>query len=232
MILHRVTHHTSATYSLICCLQWACNRIPLSALAPDDSLLKVKTTSGQIHGATRSRGGAEFLGIPYAEPPIGDLRWRPPVPIATPRAGVRDAYILRLTLFATRIRRLEPARRPIRQGRLPLPQRDRAGWPVKNPLPVMFWIHGGANEGGTASSALYKDGTLVNHGVILVTINYRLGIFGFLAHPELTRESSSHSSGNYGLMDQILALFWVRDNIAKFGGDPITSRFSVSPRRD
>jgi para-nitrobenzyl esterase len=87
-------------------------------------------------------------------------------------------------------------------------------------VPVMFWIHGGANEGGTASSALYKKGTLVNHGVILVTINYRLGIFGFLAHTELTRESTNHSSGNYGLMDQILALFWVRDNIAKFGGDP------------
>ena len=83
----------------------------------------------------------------------------------------------------------------------------------------MFWIHGGANEGGTASSALYKDGTLVNHGVILVTVNYRLGMFGFLAHPELTAESSHHASGNYGLMDQILALHWVHDNIALFGGD-------------
>jgi para-nitrobenzyl esterase len=84
----------------------------------------------------------------------------------------------------------------------------------------MFWIHGGANEGGTASSALYKDGTLVSHGVLLVTVNYRLGIFGFFAHPELTRESEHGSSGNYGLMDQILALRWVRDNIAGFGGDP------------
>ena len=83
----------------------------------------------------------------------------------------------------------------------------------------MFWIHGGANEGGTASSALYKDGTLVKHGVILVTVNYRLGIFGFLAHPELTVESAHHASGNYGLMEQVLALHWVRDNIAKFGGD-------------
>jgi para-nitrobenzyl esterase len=83
----------------------------------------------------------------------------------------------------------------------------------------MFWIHGGANEGGTASSALYKDGTLVQHGVILVTVNYRLGIFGFLAHPELTAESAHHASGNYGLMDQVPALKWVRDNIAKFGGD-------------
>jgi para-nitrobenzyl esterase len=84
----------------------------------------------------------------------------------------------------------------------------------------MFWIHGGGNEGGSASSALYKDGTLVQHGVLLVTVNYRLGIFGFFAHPGLTRESAHGSSGNYGLMDQILALRWVRDNIARFGGDP------------
>jgi para-nitrobenzyl esterase len=93
-------------------------------------------------------------------------------------------------------------------------------WRAKKPLPVMFWIHGGANAGGTASSALYKDGTLVQHGILLVTVNYRLGIFGFMAHPELSRESSHHASGNYGLMDQIAALRWVHDNIASFGGDP------------
>jgi para-nitrobenzyl esterase len=84
----------------------------------------------------------------------------------------------------------------------------------------MFWLHGGANAGGTASSELYKDGTLVNRGVILVTVNYRLNIFGFLAHPDLTRESPNHASGNYALMDQIAGLRWVQDNIAKFGGDP------------
>ena len=216
MILTPRTHHTSATILIFVsmCLQ----PHTASALAPDDSLL-VKTTSGQIHGATRPGGGAEFLGIPYAEPPIGDLRWRPPVPYRyTP--GVRDA-----TSFGAPCSQPELGdwnRHDAQSGKedclflnVIVPE-----WLVKNPLPVMFWIHGGANEGGTASSALYKDGTLVNHGVILVTINYRLGIFGFLAHPELTRESSSHSSGNYGLMDQILALFWVRDNIAKFGGDP------------
>jgi para-nitrobenzyl esterase len=93
-------------------------------------------------------------------------------------------------------------------------------WPPKQRLPVMFWLHGGANVGGTASSALYKDGTLVNHGVLLVTVNYRLGVFGFFAHAGLTRESEHHASGNYGLMDQIAALQWVRANIAKFGGDP------------
>jgi para-nitrobenzyl esterase len=93
-------------------------------------------------------------------------------------------------------------------------------WPAKQPLPVMLWLHGGANEGGSASSALYKDGTLIRHGVLLVTVNYRLGIFGFFAHPALSAESAHHGSGNYGLMDQILALHWVRENIANFGGDP------------
>jgi len=84
----------------------------------------------------------------------------------------------------------------------------------------MVWIHGGANAGGTASADLYKDGTLVQHGVLLVTLNYRLSIFGFLSHPDLTKESPHHASGNYALMDQIAALRWVNDNIAQFGGDP------------
>jgi para-nitrobenzyl esterase len=179
----------------------------------------VKTTSGELKGKPRPGGGAEFLGIPYAQPPIGDLRWREPVP-AKPWSGARNA-----TAFGA----------PCAQPDLGEWNRHDAEtgkedclflnviapeWPVTKPLPVMFWIHGGANEGGTASSALYKDGTLVNHGVILVTINYRLGIFGFLAHPELTAESAHHSSGNYGLSDQVLALHWVRDNIRNFGGDP------------
>jgi para-nitrobenzyl esterase len=84
----------------------------------------------------------------------------------------------------------------------------------------MVWLHGGANEGGSASSDLYKDGTLVQHGIILVTVNYRLGIFGFMAQRGLEQESPHHMSGNYGLLDQIMALHWVHDNIAKFGGDP------------
>ena len=184
-----------------------------------DSLMVVHTTTGQLRGVARPGGGAEFLGIPYAEPPLAALRWHAPVPLK-PWQGVRDA-----SAFGS----------PCSQPDLGDWNRIAAetgkedclflnvivpSWPVTRPLPVMFWIHGGANEGGSASSALYKDGTLVNHGVLLVTVNYRLGIFGFFAHPELTRESSHGSSGNYGLMDQILALRWVRDNIANFGGDP------------
>ncbi len=198
----------------------ACTTLPVvaDALQADSRSLIVSTTAGQIQGASRPGGGAEFLGIPYAQPPLADLRWHEPLP-TKPWTGIRNA-----TSFGA----------PCSQPDLGDWNRHDAetgkedclflnvivpAWPVQKPLPVMFWIHGGGNEGGTASSALYKDGTLVNHGVILVTVNYRLGIFGFLAHPELTAESAHHASGNYGLMDQILALRWVRDNITRFGGD-------------
>jgi len=179
----------------------------------------VRTTSGPLRGVARPDGGAEFLGIPYAQPPVGDLRWHEPVPIK-PWTGVRAAGS-----FGA------PCAQPVMGD---WNRHDaEAGvedclflnvvspvWPAKQPLPVMFWLHGGGNEGGSASSAFYNGGTLVNHGVLLVTVNYRLGIFGFFAHPALSAESTHHGSGNYGLMDQILALGWVRENIANFGGDP------------
>jgi para-nitrobenzyl esterase len=191
---------------------------PREAYATDDSLV-VRTTAGQIRGEARAGGGAEFLGIPYAQPPVGDLRWREPQPAAT-WSGIRDT-----SAFGA------PCAQPV-LGDWNHHDADNGkedclflnivtpAWPVKKPLPVMFWIHGGANEGGSGTGDLYNSGTLVNHGVLLVTINYRLGIFGFFAHPALTRESPHHASGNYGLMDQILALRWVLDNIANFGGDP------------
>lgn len=188
------------------------------AVAQDDALL-VKTSGGQVLGVARNGGGAKFLGIPFAEPPVGELRWRDPVPAKT-WSGVRDA-----TSYS----------KPCAQPDLGAWNRHDAEtgvedclylnvitpeWPVKKPLPVMFWIHGGANEGGTAMSPLYTDGKLTDHGVILVSVNYRLGVFGFMAHLELTGESAHHGSGNYGLMDQILALKWVIANIERFGGDP------------
>ena len=93
-------------------------------------------------------------------------------------------------------------------------------WPMTKPASVMVWIHGGGNFAGAGSELIFNGENLARHGVVLVTLNYRLGVFGFLAHPELTKESAHHVSGNYGLFDQILALRWVHDNIAKFGGDP------------
>jgi para-nitrobenzyl esterase len=187
------------------------------AYAGDDDPV-VSTTGGQIRGHLLPNGRAEFLGIPFAQPPVGDLRWHEPVP-SKAWAGVRNAKEFGAPCAQNvagdwNKHDAETSREDCLFLNVITPE-----WPPKKPLPVMFWIHGGGNSGGTASAALYKDGTLVDHGVVLVTANYRLGIFGFFAHPELTRESSHHSSGNYALLDQIAALQWVRDNIAKFGGD-------------
>ena len=93
-------------------------------------------------------------------------------------------------------------------------------WPAKHALPVMVWLHGGSNRGGSGAQSTYNGVSLTARGVVLVTINYRLGVLGFFSHPELTAESPHHSSGNYGLLDQIAALEWVQKNIAQFGGDP------------
>jgi para-nitrobenzyl esterase len=189
-------------------------------LLPAQDPLVVTTTAGLVRGIARPGGGAEFLGIPYARPPLGDLRWSAPEP-ERPWPGVRDA-----TRFGA------ACSQPLLEGAwnrydVANSQEDclflnviTPAWPAAKLLPVMFWLHGGANVGGSASSELYKNGTLPEHGVVLVTINYRLGVFGFLAHPALTAESPHHASGNYGLMDQILALNWVHENVARFGGDP------------
>jgi para-nitrobenzyl esterase len=179
----------------------------------------VRTTSGPLRGVARPDGGAEFLGIPYAQPPVGDLRWHEPLPVK-PWSGV-------LTAGSFGAPCAQPVMADWNRHDAETGKEDclflnvmTPVWPAKQRLPVMLWLHGGGNEGGSASNAFYKDGTLIRHGVLLVTVNYRLGIFGFFAHPALSAESSHHGSGNYGLMDQILALRWVRENIANFGGDP------------
>ena len=181
--------------------------------------LVVRTASGPLRGVARSGGGAEFLGIPYAQPPLGDLRWHEPLS-PTPWTEVRRANSFGAACA-------QPVLGDWNRPDAETSKEDclflnvvTPVWPAKKSLPVMLWIHGGANEGGSGSGSLYNEGTLVQHGVLLVTINYRLGIFGFFAHPALSAESAHGGSGNYGLMDQILALRWVRENIASFGGDP------------
>jgi len=184
-----------------------------------DDPLVVKTGDGPVRGVARNGGGAEFLGIPFAQPPVGELRWHEPLP-AKAWDGVRDAKgysapCAQPDLGSWNRHDAETGQEDCLYLNVVTPE-----WPAKKLLPVMFWIHGGANEGGTAMSRLYTGGTLPNHGVVLVGVNYRLGVFGFLAHPELTGESAHRASGNYGLMDQILALKWVIANIERFGGDP------------
>ena len=184
-----------------------------------DAAPEVVTTAGRLRGARPATGGVVFRGIPYAAPPIGRRRWRPPAPV-TPWTGVRDA-----TAFAG------PCPQPVmgdwnradaEQGREDCLSLNvfTSAWPAKAALPVMLWIHGGGNSGGTGATEFFAEGRLQRHGIVLVTINYRLGVLGFFAHPALSRESDHRSSGNYALLDQIAALRWVRDNIGRFGGDP------------
>jgi para-nitrobenzyl esterase len=171
----------------------------------------VTVTGGQVRGIALKDGGAAFKGIPYAQPPLADLRWRPTAPVK-PWSGVRDASQFGGTC----------AMNPI-WGMPKVVNEDclyvnvwSPEWPPKTALPVMVWIHGGGNVAGSGNENFE---TLSRHGVVVVSLNYRLGIFGFLAHPELTAESPEHASGNYALMDQIAALKWVQENIGKFGGD-------------
>jgi len=170
-----------------------------------------------------------FLGIPYAAPPIGDLRWKPPQP-AKKWQGVRSA-----TAFAAACPQAEdPSQkdyhRELRETFLSSADFHidedclylnvfAANLTGAQKLPVMFWIHGGGNVSG-ASQENPIGPALARKGVVVVSINYRLGALGFLAHPALTAESLHHSSGNYAILDQIAALQWVQRNIAQFGGDP------------
>lgn len=179
----------------------------------------VSTDSGQLRGIPHAGEGAQFLGIPYAEPPLGSLRWRAPVP-AKHWTGVRKAGAYGAPCMQPELGEWNRQDAALGREDCLYLNVDVPHWPAKGPLPVMFWIHGGSNLGGSGTGSLYNDGTLAAHGVVVVTINYRLGVFGFLAHPALTAESAQHASGGYGLLDQILALKWVHENIAKFGGDP------------
>ncbi len=173
----------------------------------------VSVNTGQLRGSLTADGVAVFKNIPFAQPPVGDLRWREPLP-ARAWTGVRDA-----TAFGPMCHQNDNRHTPHSEDCLQLNVWTPA-WPVKSRVPVMVWIHGGGNTAGSGVEALFNGETLARRGVVLVTVNYRLGIFGFFPHPELTKESAHRSSGNYGLLDQIQALRWVQQNIARFGGDP------------
>ena len=175
----------------------------------------VKTENGLVSGAAGERDAniTAFKGIPYAEPPVGNLRWTPPRP-ARNWKGVRKAEN-----FGDSCAQSFPKAVPASEDCLYL----NIWTPAKSAgdrLPVMFWIHGGGFFVGSPREDLYDGEEISKKGVVVVTVNYRLGVFGFLAHPDLTKESSHHSSGNYGLLDQLAALQWVHRNIASFGGDP------------
>ena len=182
--------------------------------------LTVKTEQGKAHGKAINDGKVRaFLGLPYAAPPIGPLRWKAPEPAAKWK-GNRDA-----TRYGARCMQRNEFADMVFQDAGPsedclyLNVFTPANAKGKSKLPVMFWIHGGGYRGGSASEPRHNGDFLPTKGVVLVTINYRLGVFGFLATSDLAKEAAG-SAGNYGLMDMIAALQWVKANIAKFGGDP------------
>ena len=177
----------------------------------------VQTDKGVVSGAPGSNSAImTFKGIPFAAPPVGDLRWKPPVAPAKWDGVLKADHYGNTCMQRNRAANPNP---PISEDCLYL----NVWTPAKSAnekLPVMVWIYGGGFSGGSASNPSFDGEGLAAKGVVRVSMNYRLGILGFLAHPELDKESPNHASGNYGLMDQIAALQWVQRNIAAFGGDP------------
>nr|WP_319376137.1 carboxylesterase family protein [uncultured Methanoregula sp.] len=185
--------------------------------APDTTV--VKTDAGYVSGINQD-GIRVYHGIPFAAPPTGDLRWRPPAPVQ-PWEGVKQAK--EYSAICPEAVKATPS-----PGSQPQNMSEDCLYlnvwtPAKNAsekLPVMVFFYGGGFTGVAGSMPAYNGTTLAEKGVIVVTPNYRLGALGFLAHPQLDNESPYHASGNYGILDQQAALKWVQNNIAAFGGDP------------
>jgi para-nitrobenzyl esterase len=179
----------------------------------------VQTDSGLVEGVAGVDSSIRaFKGIPFAAPPVGELRWKAPQPVAVWQGVLKADHFgprpMQAFIFSDmRFRDKGPS-----EDCLYLNVWTPATSPAEK-LPVMVWIYGGGLEAGSASEPRQDGEHLAKRGVILVSMNYRLGVFGFLAHPGLTKESG-HGSGDYGFMDQIAALRWVQKNIAAFGGDP------------
>jgi para-nitrobenzyl esterase len=209
VFLSKETHMpTLRLFFLLCC-----GLLALGACALDDPL---RLDAGLVSGVA-GEGVRIYRGIPFAAPPVGPLRWRAPQPVA-PWAGVRAC-----TAFGSWC----PQPSPLLEKVVGAQSEDCLYLNVWTPaataaerLPVMVWIHGGGLTTGSGASPNYEGSMLAREGMVVVTINYRLGPFGFFAHPLFSRESPHGVSGNYGLLDQIAALQWVQRNIAAFGGDP------------
>jgi para-nitrobenzyl esterase len=187
----------------------------------DDALsARVKTDNGTVEGIlNRDQSVRMFRGVPFAAPPIGDLRWKEPQP-ALSWTGVRKAGKFGSACLQTNVfgdiyfRDNQPSEDCL----------NLVIWtpakPARKKLPVFVWFYGGGFVAGANSEPRYDGENFAKKGIIVVEPNYRLGVFGFFAHPELTKESPHSASGNYGLLDQVAALKWVVKNISAFGGDP------------
>ena len=182
-------------------------------------------TGGKIAGvAGTDRSVMVFKGIPFAAPPVGNLRWRAPQPVASWQ-GVKNADQFGNSCIQTVVRERKPwtyefmTHNSISEDCLYLNVWTAAGGPQER-RPVYVFIYGGGNNEGSTAVPVYDGETLAKKGIVVVTVNYRLGLFGFFTHPELTQEASYKASGNYGILDLVAALKWVHDNITAFGGDP------------
>jgi len=199
-------------------LMWSLGAFVFAATAFAANPLEMKTDKGKVEGAfTADQQVRAFKGIPYAAPPVGELRWQAPQPAAKWK-GVRDAkefgaHCIQTSGYPDMVFHDSGESEDCLTLNVWTPAKAQG-------LPVMVWIYGGGFSSGGTSEARQDGQYLAHRGVVVVSMNYRLGIFGFFAHPELTAESPNHASGNYGLMDQTAALRWVKENIAAFGGDP------------
>lgn len=187
---------------------------------PQTSTPRVTVAEGILEGSIEPGSGVRsFKGIPFAQPPVGNLRWQPPQPPA-PWPGVRSAQqfgprAMQLPVFGDMNFRSNGMSEDCLYLNVWVPAE-----PSTEPLPVLVYFYGGGNIAGDGSEPRYDGERLAQRGIITVTTNYRLNAFGFFAHPELSQESAQHASGNYGYLDQVAALRWIHDNIAAFGGDP------------
>ncbi|MGI4022515.1 MAG: carboxylesterase/lipase family protein [Janthinobacterium lividum] len=186
---------------------------------PKTASLQVKIANGILEGTTEASGIRSFKGIPFAKAPVGNLRWKEPQP-AENWTGVRKAdhfgaNAMQKKIFGDMNFRSAGMSEDCLFLNVWSPAKSSA-----EKLPVLVYFFGGGFVAGDGSEARYDGESMAKKGIITLTVNYRLGVFGFLAHPELTKESAHHASGNYGLMDQNAALKWVQQNITAFGGDP------------
>ncbi len=196
----------------ICCLL---TMSAVSAQTPD----RVKTTNGVVEGTRTSAGIRVFRGLPFAAPPVGAGRWQPPHPVQN-WTGIRPAdkfgpRCMQRPVFSDMVFRSNGMSEDCLYLNVWTPA--AAGG---DRLPVLVYFFGGGFLAGDGSEPRYDGEAMARRGIVALTVNYRLNVFGFFAHPELTRESPRHASGNYGLLDQVAALLWVQQNIAAFGGDP------------
>ncbi|MFD1467071.1 carboxylesterase/lipase family protein [Hymenobacter caeli] len=189
------------------------------AQAQTPATTRVQTASGPIEGLTAASGIREFRGVPYAAAPVGPRRWQAPQPVqkwTTARPATQfGPRAMQLPLFGDMNFRSNGVSEDCLYLNVWAPAQT-----ARQKLPVLVYFYGGGFVAGDGSEPRYDGEALARRGVVAVTVNYRLGIFGFFAHPELAQESPNHAAGNYGLLDQSAALRWVQQNIAAFGGDP------------